>query len=167
MLDDELTKTEKKNEIALSSGRGVQTYKLLLDCINTKFKEIEQIVENDKENKLAVNENNECNKESELHSKIEFTQDQITTTDYNNILTTNPCDYEDEEMEEKSKLIIPEGKVDQSISSNMIKNKGEFDEKNLLSFLSNEMCSFFNQNNSMSIITNNNILSLSYKVRKS
>ena len=59
-------------------------------------------------------------------------------------------------MEEKSKLIIPEGKVDQSISSNMIKNKGDSDEKNLLSFLSNEMCSFFNQNNSMSIITNNN-----------
>ena len=159
MLDEDqgkLTKTEKKNDIALSSNKRIQTYKLLLDCINTKFKEIEQIVENDKENKLTVKENNEC-KESELHSKIEFTQDQITTTDYNNnILTTNPYDYEDEEMEEKSKLIIPEGHIDQSITSNMIKNKGEFDEKNLLSFLSNEMCSFFNQNNSMSIITNNN-----------
>lgn len=161
MLDEDqvnLTKNGKQNDIALSSNQRIQTYKLLLDCINTKFKEIEQIVENDKENILSVNDNNECNKESELHSKIEFTQDQITTTDYNNnnILTTNPYDYEDEEMEEKSKLIIPEGQIDQSITSNMIKNKGEFDEKNLLSFLSNEMCSFFNQNNSMSIITNNN-----------
>lgn len=159
MLDeDQINITKKDKNIALSSNQRIQTYKLLLECINTKFKEIEQIVENDKENKLSVNEKNDCNKESELHSKIEFTQDQITTTDnnYNNILTTNPYDYQDEEMEEKSKLIVPEGKIDQSITSNMIKNKGEFDEKNLLSFLSNEMCSFFNQNNSMSIITNNN-----------
>ena len=159
MLDeDQINITKKDKNIALSSNQRIQTYKLLLECINTKFKEIEQIVENDKENKLSVNGNNDCNKESELHSKIEFTQDQITTTDNNNnnILTTNPYDYQDEEMEEKSKLIVPEGKIDQSITSNMIKNKGEFDEKNLLSFLSNEMCSFFNQNNSMSIITNNN-----------
>ena len=159
MLDeDQINITKKDKNIALSSNQRIQTYKLLLECINTKFKEIEQIVENDKENKLSVNEKNDCNKESELHSKIEFTQDQITTTDNNNnnILTSNPYDYQDEEMEEKSKLIVPEGKIDQSITSNMIKNKGEFDEKNLLSFLSNEMCSFFNQNNSMSIITNNN-----------
>ena len=159
MLDDQIdiTKKDRNNNIALSSNQRIQTYKLLLECINTKFKEIEEIVENDKENKLSVNENDECNKESELHSKIEFTQDQITTTDNNNnILTTNPYDYEDKEMEEKSKMIVPEGQVDQSITSNMIKNKGEFDEKNLVSFLSNEMCSFFNQNNSMSIITNNN-----------
>lgn len=172
--DKETEKKDSKNEeIILNSHQRLQTYKLLLDCINAKFNEIQEIVENDINNKL--NPDSYYNsKVSELHSKIEFTQDHITNQpNSSKCITINPYDYEDDEMQERSNIIVPQGQAKTepnninpiintnineptvSINSELLKTLGEFDESNLISFFSNEMISFFQPNNN-SIITNNN-----------
>ena len=166
-------KDSKNEEIILNSHQRLQTYKLLLDCINAKFNEIQEIVEHDINNKLNP-DSFYNNKVSELHSKIEFTQDHITNQDNNSkCITINPYDYEDDEMQERSNIIVPQGQAKTepnninpiintnineptvSINSELLKTLGEFDENNLISFFSNEMISFFQPNNN-SIITNNN-----------
>ena len=107
-------KTNIVNEdVFISSNNRLQTYKLLLDCISKKFSEIQDIVHNDINNKIiygnGITENKSVNKMSELHSKIEFTQDNIPKQIHKQSPLINPYDIDDDEMEEKTNMIIPQG----------------------------------------------------------
>jgi hypothetical protein len=116
MLDNSTNTNIINEDIYISSHNRIQTYKLLLDCISNKFSEIQSIVHDDDDTNTKViyvndnnnNNNNTNNKLSELHSKIEFTQDNILKQN-SKPLKANPYDIDDDEMEEKTNMIIPEG----------------------------------------------------------
>ena len=116
MLDNSTNTNIINEDIYISSHNRIQTYKLLLDCISNKFSEIQSIVHDDDDTNtkvIYVNDNNNItntnNKLSELHSKIEFTQDNILKQS-NKPLKANPYDIDDDEMEEKTNTIIPQGR---------------------------------------------------------
>ena len=144
MLDNSNIKENHSHvneEVRVSSYNRLQTYKLLLDCINTKFSEIQTLVQN---SSCCIKENKSFNKmNSELHSKIEFSQND-----------NNVYDIEDYEMEEKTNVIVPFGcsthsktepNDNASMNSQMIKTFLEFNyegcanegDSNIISFLSN------------------------------
>ena len=180
MLEE--TKKKKKEinkEIIISSEQRIQTYTLLLECISKKFKEIEDLLEENEE------------KISELHSKIEFTNNEenfdsmSTIINYDEkIINNNSCDCNDSEIQEKSNIIIPKGEIIQKIHNinyfnkekistdncvnrinsntiffdvNSLSMNSEILKKNIndnndfVSFLSNDMISFFQPNNNYKI----------------
>ena len=170
---------EINNEIIISSNQRIQTYKILLDCINNKFKEIEELVE--KEDSISNNNYNH-NKMSELHSNIEFSQDDFSKNSQTTIINLDDknecsCDIFDEEMKEKSNIIIPSGNVNQNLNDNinkdfelltksmtnkidsleqnsihselLLKNLNDCENTELVSFISNGMFSLFQNNNNI------------------
>ncbi len=178
---EETIKNEKEinKEIIISSEQRIQTYTLLLECISKKFKEIEDLLEENEE------------KISELHSKIEFTNNEencdsmSTIINYDEkIINNNSCDCNDSEIQEKSNIIIPKGEIIQKIHNinnfnkekistdncvnrinsntiffdvNSLSMNSEILKKNIndnndfVSFLSNDMISFFQPNNNYKI----------------
>ena len=189
---------EINEEIIISSEQRIQTYTLLLNCISKKFKEIEDLLDKDEE------------KISELHSNIEFSNNynntninnintNITQTNTNNninnneeytnstiinyddVYDKNSCDCNDDEIQEKTNIIIPKGgniiNENKNLNNNigkinsntlfqdttfhslnseiLLKNLNENNNSNinsdLLSFLSNDMISFFQTNNNYKI----------------
>ena len=178
---EETIKNEKEinKEIIISSEQRIQTYTLLLECISKKFKEIEDLLEENEE------------KISELHSKIEFTNNEenfdsmSTIINYDEkIINNNSCDCNDSEIQEKSNIIIPKGEIIQKINNinnfnkekistdncvnrinsntiffdvNSLSMNSEILKKNIndnndfVSFLSNDMISFFQPNNNYKI----------------
>lgn len=144
MLDNSNIKESTSHvneEVRIASYNRLQTYKLLLDCINMKFSEIQTLVQN---SNCCIKDNKSFNKmNSELHSKIEFSQND-----------NNVYDIEDYEMEEKTNVIVPFGcsthsktepNDNMSMNSEMIKTFLEFNhegctnegDSNIISFLSN------------------------------
>ena len=205
---------EINEEIITSSEQRIQTYTLLLNCISKKFKEIEDLLDKDEE------------KISELHSNIEFSNNynntninnintNITQTNTNNninnneeytnstiinyddVYEKNSCDCNDDEIEEKTNIIIPKGvniiNDNKNLNNNNINNIGKINgntlfqdstflslnseillknlnennnsniNSDLLSFLSNDMISFFQTNNNYKI---NDINELKDKIPK-
>ena len=177
---EETIKNEKEinKEIIISSEQRIQTYTLLLECISKKFKEIEDLLEENEE------------KVSELHSKIEFTNneeniDSMTTIiNYDERINNNSCDCEDSEIQEKSNIIVPKGENVKKINNKNNINKERIltdtcvnrvnsntiffdmnsfsmnseilkktinDNNDFVSFLSNDMISFFQPNNNLKI----------------
>ena len=179
MLEETIIKNEKeskiKKEIISSSNQRIQTYTLLLECISKKFKEIEDLLDPEEE------------KISELHSKIEFTNNEENTNSMTTIINfderniNNSCDCEDEEIQEKSNIIIPKGENIKKVNCN---NKEKIltenninrvnsntiffdvnslsmnseilkrtinDNNDFVSFLSNDMISFFQPGNNFKI----------------
>ena len=179
---------EINNEIILSSNQRLQTYKILLDCINNKFKEIEELVEKED----SIINNNYINKMSELHSKIEFSQDDFSKDSQTTIINLDDrndsiCDIFEDEMKEKSNIIIPSGNINYSLSDNinkdfelltksmmnkvdsieqnsinseiLLKNINDYDNTELVSFISNGMISLI-QNNNNTIQNNQNLIDI-------
>ena len=179
MLEETIIKNEKeskiKKEIISSSNQRIQTYTLLLECISKKFKEIEDLLDPEEE------------KISELHSKIEFTNNEENTDSMTTIINfderniNNSCDCEDEEIQEKSNIIIPKGEnikkvnynnkeriltdnnfnrvnsntiffdvTSLSMNSEILKRTIN-DNNDFVSFLSNDMISFFQPGNNFKI----------------
>ena len=179
MLEETIIKNEKeskiKKEIISSSEQRIQTYTLLLECISKKFKEIEDLLDPEEE------------KISELHSKIEFTNNEENTDSMTTIINfderniNNSCDCEDEEIQEKSNIIIPKGEnikkvnynnkeriltdnnfnrvnsntiffdvTSLSMNSEILKRTIN-DNNDFVSFLSNDMISFFQPGNNFKI----------------
>ena len=186
--DNKCNIEEINNEIILSSNQRLQTYKILLDCINNKFKEIEELVE--KEDSII---NNNYIKMSELHSKIEFSQDDFSKDSQTTIINLDDrnesiCDIIEEEMKEKSNIIIPTGNINYNYNDNinkdfelltksmmnkvdyieqnsinselLLKNLNDYDNTELVSFISNGMISLIQSNNSNIIQNNQNIIDI-------
>ena len=177
MLEETIkNENEINKEIIISSEQRIQTYTLLLECISKKFKEIEDLLEENEE------------KVSELHSKIEFTNneeniDSMTTIiNYDERINNNSCDCEDSEIQEKSNIIVPKGENVKKINNKNNINKERIltdtcvnrvnsntiffdmnsfsmnseilkktinDNNDFVSFLSNDMISFFQPNNNL------------------
>ena len=187
--DNKCNIEEINNEIILSSNQRLQTYKILLDCINNKFKEIEELVEKED----SIINNNYINKMSELHSKIEFSQDDFSKDSQTTIINLDDrnesiCDIIEEEMKEKSNIIIPSGNINYNSSDNinkdfelltksmmnkidsieqnsinsemLLKNLNDYDNTELVSFISNGMISLIQNNNSNIIQNNQNIIDI-------
>ena len=179
---------EINNEIILSSNQRIQTYKILLDCINNKFKEIEELVVKED----SIINNNYINKMSELHSKIEFSQDDFSKDSQTTIINLDDrnesiCDIFEDEMKEKSNIIIPSGNINYNSSDNinkdfelltksmmnkidsieqnsinsenLLKNINDYENTELVSFISNGMISLI-QSNSNNIQNNQNVIDI-------
>ena len=155
MLDNSTNTNIINEDIYISSHNRIQKYKLLLDCISNKFSEIQSIVHDDGINTklIYINDNNTNtntnNKLSELHSKIEFTQDNILkqTTKQPK---ANPYDIDDDEMEEKTNTIIPQGRNSKTEPNDIGKIDNNNNEKvdiNYNSFIQCYLKSHNNNNN--------------------
>ena len=139
---EETIKNEKEinKEIIISSEQRIQTYTLLLECISKKFKEIEDLLEENEE------------KISELHSKIEFTNNEenfdsmSTIINYDEkIINNNSCDCNDSEIQEKSNIIIPKGEIIQKIHNINYFNKEKISTDNCVNRI-NSNTIFFDVN---------------------
>lgn len=112
--------------IRVNSDNRIKRYEILLDFISSNLKEINQLVSpSGQEN---VREEPSCEKLSSLHSKINLT---------NNLDKENGYDYEDTEMQEKTNLIIPTGKlgIREEVESNISKIKSRYYKKDSMSSL--------------------------------
>ena len=192
---------EINEEIIISSEQRIQTYTLLLNCISKKFKEIEDLLDKDEEkiselhsniefsnnlNNINNNTNNnnfntltQTNTNNNINNNEEYTNSTIIN--YDDVYDKNSCDCNDDEIQEKTNIIIPKGgniiNENKNLNNNigkinsntlfqdttfhslnseiLLKNLNENNNSNinsdLLSFLSNDMISFFQTNNNYKI----------------
>jgi hypothetical protein len=159
MLDNSTNTNIINEDVYISSHNRLQTYKLLLDCISNKFSEIQSIVHDDDDTNTKViyvndnnNNNNTNNKLSELHSKIEFSQDNILKQN-SKPPKANPYDIDDDEMEEKTNTIIPQGRNSKTEPNDIGKiDNNENIDINYNSFIQCYLKSHNNNNNNHVII---------------